>query len=54
MVRERMGDLARIAIERRMYGWFQDAKRRHPVNILDRSLRAIPIPEPPDEDETPK
>jgi len=49
-VRERMEDLRRVAVERRLAGYFEDLKKRHTVRIQDRRLAAIPLPEPPSED----
>lgn len=49
-VQAKMEDLRRAAIERKLAVWFDDLKRRYPVRILDRSLAAIPLPEPPPED----
>ncbi|MCE9626304.1 MAG: peptidyl-prolyl cis-trans isomerase [Candidatus Eisenbacteria bacterium] len=49
-VAARMDDLRKTAVERRMVGYFDDLKRRYPVRINDRSLEAIPLPEPPDEE----
>jgi hypothetical protein len=49
-VRERMDDLRRAAVERRMVGYFEDLKRRYPVRIQDRRLAAIPLPAPPPEE----
>lgn len=49
-VEARMEDLRKAAIERRLVGYYDDLKRRYPVRITDRSLEAIPLPEPPPED----
>lgn len=46
----RMDDLRRAAIERKLAVWFEDLKHRYPVKILDRSLAAIPLPDPPAEE----
>ena len=49
-VMARMDDLRKAAVERKLVTWFEDLKRRYPVRILDRSLAAIPLPEPPPEE----
>ena len=36
----------RAAMDRKLYGYFQDLKRRYPVKILEPSLRDIGLPEP--------
>jgi hypothetical protein len=46
----RAEELRKAAVERRLVGYFDDLKRRYPVRIADRSLEAIPLPEPPPED----
>ena len=49
-LRARADELRRIAVERKMRDYFEGAKQRWPVRILDRGLAAIPLPEPPEED----
>ncbi len=49
-VQAKMEDLRRAAVERKLVVWYEELKRRYPVRILDRSLAAIPLPEPPSED----
>lgn len=49
-VRDRMEDLRRAAVERRLLAYYDDLRKRHPVRILDRALNAIPLPEPPAEE----
>jgi hypothetical protein len=49
-VRVRTDELRRIAIERRMKGYFDDLGKRYPVRILDKKLAAIPLPELPPEE----
>lgn len=49
-LRVRADELRRVALERRMLAYFEDLKKRWPVQIRDRSLAAIPLPEPPSED----
>ena len=49
-VRVRMDELRRIAVERRMQGYFDDLRKRYPVRILDKKLAAIPLPELPAEE----
>jgi hypothetical protein len=49
-LRVRTDELRRSALERRMLGYFEDLKKRWPVQIRDRSLAAIPLPDPPAED----
>ena len=49
-VRARTNELRRIALERKLLAYFEDLKRRYPVRIRDRTLAAIPLPEPPPED----
>lgn len=49
-LRARTDELRRIALERKMLGYFEDLKKRWPVRIRDRALAAIPLPEPPPED----
>jgi hypothetical protein len=36
----------RAAIDFKLHGYFQELKRRHPVRILDPSLRDVGLPEP--------
>lgn len=49
-VKARVDELGKAAIERKLTVWFDELKRRYPVRILDRSLAAIPLPEPPPEE----
>jgi parvulin-like peptidyl-prolyl isomerase len=49
-VRVRCDELRRIAVERRMQGYFDDLRKRYPVRILDKKLAAIPLPELPAEE----
>ena len=46
----RTDELRRIAVERKMRDYFEGAKKRWPVRILDHGLAAIPLPEPPEAD----
>jgi len=48
--RARMDELRKIAVERRLQGYFDDLRKRYPVRILDKKLAAIPLPELPAED----
>jgi hypothetical protein len=49
-LRVRMDELRRIAIERRLQGYYDGLKKRYPVRIVDRKLAAIPLPELPAEE----
>ncbi len=49
-LRVRMDELRRIVVERKMLAWFDEARKRWPVRILDRGLESIPLPEPPPEE----
>jgi parvulin-like peptidyl-prolyl isomerase len=49
-VRTRMEELRRAAVERRLLAYYDGLRRRYPVRILDRTLDAIPLPEPPPEE----
>jgi hypothetical protein len=46
----RMEELRRLAVERKLLGYFSDLRRRWPVRILDRELDDIPLPELPADD----
>jgi parvulin-like peptidyl-prolyl isomerase len=49
-LRVRTDELRRLALERRLLAYYEDLKKRFPVRIRDRSLAAIPLPEPPPEE----
>jgi len=49
-LRQRTGELRRVAVDRSMLGYYDDLKKRYPVRILDKQLAAIPLPEPPPEE----
>jgi hypothetical protein len=42
-------DLRKAAIERHMIDYFADLKKRYPVRVYDKTLEAIPLPEPPED-----
>jgi len=49
-LRVRCDELRRVAVERRLQGYFADLRKRYPVRILDKQLAAIPLPELPAEE----
>ena len=49
-LRRRVDELRRVAVDRSMFGYYDELKKRYPVRILDKQLAAIPLPEPPPEE----
>ncbi len=49
-LQNRMDELRRTSVDRRMVGYYEDLKKRYPVRIQDRQLEAIPLPELPPEE----